>query len=117
MPEPPEGHVYVLPPIDYWTGWSTADDAVPATEYEQVKPQLVAQVKQTIDHALEQFRRRTGWEGDIREGPFVVGLPPIHGGSESDLLVAIKQDNNGMVFVWSPHELGYLADFLPERRS
>ncbi len=114
----PDGYVYVLPPIDYWTGWRSSADALPEHEFEEeVRGQQAAEVERRCEHALEQFRARTGWEGDIREGPFVSGLPPLHGGSESDLMVAVKQDNNGLTFIWSPHELSWLAEFVPEYRS
>jgi len=85
--------------------------------YEDVRTQLAAEAERVCEHALEQFRSRTGWEGDVRDGPFIAGLPPAHKGSESDLMVAVKQEENGLVFVWSPHELTWLREFAPERRS
>jgi hypothetical protein len=70
----PEGYVYVLSPINFWAGWSGRETAVPDHEAASVREQFRAQVDETLEHALEQFRRRTGWEGDVREGPNFAGF-------------------------------------------
>jgi hypothetical protein len=114
MADQPRGYVYVLSPIDFWTGWSGREIALPDDVEASVQEHLRARVDETLDHALEQFRRRTRWEGDIREGPYFAGLPPTDSQSESDLMVAVKQDNSGDVFVWSPHPLPHLDEFSPE---
>jgi hypothetical protein len=113
MADHPQGYVYVLSPIDLWTGWSDRETVVPNDVDASVREQLRKQVDATLDGALEQFRRRTRWEGDVREGPYFAALPPTDSRPESDLMVAVKQDNNGDVFVWSPHPLPHLNEFGP----
>jgi hypothetical protein len=52
--------------------------------------------------------RFLGWEGDIREGPYVSILPSYDSGSESPFLIAWKQDNNGECFIVSPYLLTWM---------
>jgi hypothetical protein len=114
MADQPRGYVYVLSPIDFWIGWSDRDTAMPDGVDASAREQLRAQLDEILDHALAQFRRRTRWEGDVRQGPYFAGLPPTDGQSDSDLMVAVKQDNHGDVFVWSPHPLPHLNEFRSE---
>jgi hypothetical protein len=105
----PDGYVYDMGPnTDRWVGWQSPTDAA-----GQGKAGFQEDWQQDIDavveHAKEQFRARTGWEGDVREGPFIAGLMPPEDGKEFTFAVAIKQDNNGWIYVWSPYELGWLA--------
>ncbi len=58
-------------------------------------------------HAL-QIARKVGWEGDIREGPFIAGLPTDKGGEDGKVMIAWKQDNNGDTFIVSPIRLKWL---------
>jgi hypothetical protein len=52
-----------------------------------------------------------GWEGDIREGPFVAVLPD-KGGVLSRVIIALKQDNDGTTFVAPRYRLPwYDSDF------
>jgi hypothetical protein len=59
---------------------------------------------------LQQFYA-AGWEGDIREGHFFAGLPVRPGEDPGEVIVGLKQDNNGTTFIWSPFELSWLADY------
>ena len=104
---PPRGYVYVMGPIDWWPGWSELDEAAAPQSPDDADART--HLERVRDHALEQFPG-TGWEGDIIAGPLFAGLPPSAGSTSSDVLVAIKQMNNGMVFVWSPRELPWLDE-------
>ena len=111
----PEGFVYELPPIDWWTGWSTIEAAIQAYEGAAEKQKEKANLERIVRHAQNQFENRTMWEGDVIQGPFLGGLPPATGDPTSDVMVALKQMNNGMVFVWSPYELLWLEAYKPGR--
>lgn len=110
MADLPAGYVYDMGPnTDRWVGWSTKDDVVShgkASLDEDWTPYIDA----AIEHATQQFRDRTGWEGDVREGPYLAGLMPHEEGEEFTFAVALKQDNNGWIYVWSPYELSWLGD-------
>ena len=100
-------YIYSIDPIDFWPGWykeadylksvDDVDDLVGNTfveEYQALK-------KRALAKALD-----AGWEGDIREGPFVAGLPSS--GGDVRVMIAWKQDNNGTTFIASPVELPQL---------
>ena len=71
----------------------------PATE--------VAQYKAFREKAFA-LGHKVGWEGDIREGPFIAGLPTNETGNDGHIMIAWKQDNNGDTFVVSPFKLPWL---------
>jgi hypothetical protein len=100
MAQLPRGFVYELSPIDEWMGWSEHEDV--AAEYRE-------ELERTREHAVEQIRSRSGWEGDISRGPLYAGVP--RDDPWSAVMVAIKQSNNGRVFIWSPVDLPWLAKF------
>lgn len=65
--------------------------------------------------AYEAFRnqayelaKKVGWEGDIREGPYIAGLPTHETADDGHIMIAWKQDNNGDTFVVSPYKLPWL---------
>ncbi len=108
-------YAYELSPIDHWGGWrrpedvyrvsSAAEGAVPwPGEHLDARgwPDLWARA--------QRVARKTGygWEGDIREGPFLTVLPPGEYG-EPLVVIAFKQDNNGMTYVVSPVPLPWLG--------
>lgn len=64
----PEGFVYEMGPhTDRWVGWMTPESAASAG-YEALGEDWSDGISQFIEHAKEQFRARTSWEGDVREG-------------------------------------------------
>lgn len=111
MPDLPEGYVYEMGPnTDRWVGWMTPETAAAAGHDDPFAEDWSSDVNEHVEHAKEQFRARSSWEGDVREGPYVSGLMPKEPGNEFQLAVALKQDNNGWIFVWSPYELPWLRD-------
>lgn len=104
--------VYELPPVDWWYGWSQLDEALPQDNGDPKSHERIrAELKRIREHAFSEFRKRTLWEGDIVTGPVFAGLPPADGNPDCDVMVAIKQRNNGTVFVWSPYELPWLSPY------
>jgi len=98
--------VYTQPPIDWWIGWMTEDEfKVQLRNHEDGDREI---------RDYEAFRskgyslaRAIDWDGDMREGPFVAGLPTGENGDEA-VMVAWKQDNNGTTFVVSPIRLPWM---------
>jgi len=100
--------LYEVGTIDFWQGW---------LDEEAYKQQL--HDMSDDDRSLEAFMvfrgrafdgaLRIGWEGDIREGPFVGALPIYESGRLSPVLMAWKQDNNGTTFAASPFPLPWLG--------
>lgn len=89
--------VYHISPIDLW------GLAIPVSS-------LVGDMRAWADGLVEIAMDDVslddiGWEGDVREGPFIFPIP-----AEVTVLHAVvwKQDNNGNTFVWSPVSLPHL---------
>jgi hypothetical protein len=99
MTSRPIGYVYELPPIDHWDGWA------------HWQPDEATRVDEAVTHALVQFRARTAWEGDFADGPLISGLPRPDGDSWTEVIVGIKQGNNGTVFLWTPYALDWLDEW------
>lgn len=101
--------VYALSPIDFWPGWmKEADYLASVKNYDDlVGDSFVDDYTILRREALDEAKR-VGWEGDIREGPFVSGLPSDLG--EIRVMMAWKQDNNGTTWIASPVELAHLKE-------
>jgi hypothetical protein len=101
---------YAIAPIYWWPGWLSEGD---------FKKQLTA-VFTTRDAACALFQyeerlkvahdlgQKVGWKGDMREGPYIAGLPPSDSGGGGDYMIAWKQDNNGDTFIVSPYRIPWL---------
>jgi len=118
--EPPEGYVYQRGPIDWWWGWSPVEDLKSQPDEEPTSPYDVPgpwhgrrqeALEAIVEHALGRIRADGRWEGDIIQGPYIAGLLSSDDGrAESEVMVALKQSNNGTVYVWSPQPLPHLED-------
>lgn len=95
-------HVYACNPIDWWQWWLSEDELVERRPAEQIKDYL-RDLKLAQEAAFQ-----IGWEGDVREGPFVCGLPGPSGAC--DFIIAWKQDNNGTTFVASRERLPWMEE-------
>ncbi|MBF0449003.1 MAG: hypothetical protein HQL67_12440 [Magnetococcales bacterium] len=123
-------YVYSTPPIDFWDGWlSFRDELAKRVVWERQNPgkssepgTLVcgadyesigkaegmgsAALEELLYRAMHIAARNHGWEGDIRDGPYIAGVP--EGEYCSSVMVAWKQDNNGTTFIGSPVRLPWL---------
>jgi hypothetical protein len=99
--------VYDCGPIDWWVGWATEKEFLAQLAALQFGEEATSAYHHRR-HAGLVLARKAGWEGDMREGPFVAGLPSEPGTFE--YLIAWKQDNNGQTFVVSPVRLPWLED-------
>lgn len=98
-------YVYRVDPIDDFHLWMSPDDLLSKFEKEDFRSRW------EYDEVLDMARagaRLIGWEGDMRDGPFVSVLPPGGSGVGSPFLIAWKQNNNGTSFVTSPYALPWL---------
>ena len=103
--------VYCLIPIDFWQGWHrpsalfrVADDIINDGIHDPDDWKRQWELAQAIATDM-------GWEGDIREGPYVTVIPDQPGNySDPPILIAWKQDNNGTTFIASPFRLPWLED-------
>ena len=104
--------VYRCEPIDFWFGWQRPGavfrpDASGGGAYFH---HLVEEWPPLWERA-KRLARSLGWEGDVREGPFVTVLPPADGAcSPSPVAIAWKQGNNGATFIATPYRLPWLDD-------
>ena len=103
--------VYQVCPIYDWSGWHDP------RELFRVRVRIFEDFglfSNQWDRAWEQaleLGKEAGWEGDIREGPFVSVLPEPPGSySAVPFLIAWKQDNNGTTFIASPYELPWILN-------
>ena len=110
-------YVYRVSPIDWWLGWSKPSEILAAfgeapyfddeTGCLTALANLANEIATWIGDALVAFKD-AGWEGDIRQGPYLAPLPFAF--DEGAYMVALKQDNNGTTFIWSPVELPWLEE-------
>lgn len=90
--------LYTLGPIDYWQGWTKLE----VGPKFKSKPRWYADM---VRRAGEVFLLKSHWEGD---GSWYMSALPDPDCSDSALILAVKQSNNGSVFVLSQMELSYL---------
>jgi hypothetical protein len=106
-------YVYYCPPIDWWVGWMTETEFLNhrmTNDYwdphiHRTNPVVTDYV--TFTTSAYQLAKEVMWEGDMRDGPYVAGLPDPDAGGWC-FVVAWKQDNNGTTFVASHRELEWL---------
>jgi hypothetical protein len=99
--------VYCVPTLDLWSGWQKSEDVFKLRVFDDG----TAHDASRCGAKFKDLAVKVGWEGDIREGPFVAVLPD-EGGVLSPVIIAWKQDNNGTTFVASRYLLPwYDSDF------
>lgn len=105
--------VYMVPPIDYWNGWTEEKEFLRSfvQEHEYELDWLAYRVKaySAFRKAALELAKRMGWEGDICSGPYVAAVPT--GDCESDFMIAWKQSSNGDTFIVSPLWLPWLEEW------
>ena len=100
-------HVHDMP-IDFWEGWLTEDQykSQLTADDDFGRASTIAEYEELRDEAFELARAK-GWEGDIRQGPFIAGIPT--GDHTTGIMIAWKQHNNGTTFIASPLKLPWLG--------
>ena len=107
-------YLYEMPPTDYFFPFKTLDEAIEALEkdpdFSNESKRLIEILMKTVEDAKSYFRKHTTWEGDGI--PYVLGLPDGEYDVFPELLIMIKQYNNGITYLYSPVELIHLSKFL-----
>jgi len=111
-------YLYHLPPIDYWFGWINLSafnmDDDPNMDNELTGAIGVCNISEShlaLIMAIAEEFKKIGWEGD---GNFMIaGLPQVDI-AESKFMIAVKQYNNGSVFLASEIRLPWL-DYHEEK--
>lgn len=109
-----EEFVYVLPPIDWWEGWTPLRTLLLERRETYLDEAGDSVVEQLVDLTIRAARIFTlnGWEGDgWPDGWYVSALPTGEVGP--DLLIAVKQRNNGTVYLLSPVPLPWIEEYQP----
>lgn len=102
--------VYSLMPIDWWNGWREPSDLFRVNVHQNPERWHDPAEWDELWAKARELARRAGWEGDIREGPYVTVVPQDPGMSAlPPVIIGWKQDNNGTTFVASPFPLPWLA--------
>lgn len=99
-------YVYRVAPIDDFHLWVSPSTIFNETGTDDFR--LLDEFNEVFDVG-KIAARFLGWEGDMREGPYVSMLPSHDSGSSSPFLIAWKQDNNGDCFIISPYLLPWIA--------
>ena len=108
-------HLYAVPPIDWWGGWTPLDeylasvpDGLNMEDSTSTCVRYTAMVCRVMDEAVDY----AGPDAvDIREGPYIAGFPQCNADYGDDVvLLAWKQDVNGTTFIASPSVLPHLHD-------
>ncbi|MET4789568.1 hypothetical protein ABIF64_001746 [Bradyrhizobium japonicum] len=100
---------YARGAIDFWTGWKTEQEFLRELQGDHDSSNAVNEYNALKVQAME-LAKKVGWEGDVRQGPFIAGLPTHETADDGHFLIAWKQDNNGDTFVVSPYRLPWLED-------
>ena len=102
--------VYSRNPIDFWRGWLTEKEYINKVidGFDVVNAFVPVVAYVAFRDAGMKLALKVGWEGDIRGEVMVSALPPLDTGSDDDVMVAWKQDNNGQTFIVSPFRLPWL---------
>ena len=103
---------YARSAIDFWPGWLSEDEFKDHLSKRYFTPDAPANAWSAYEafrYQAFELAKKVGWEGDIREGPFIAGLPTHDTGDDGHFMIAWKQDNNGDTFVVSPYKLPWIA--------
>jgi hypothetical protein len=106
------GYLYAFTtPVDWWYGWQPYTDiqhadASPFTIHSPLAPpdEMYNDTRRFYQLAQRAAKDHAGWEGDIREGPYMAGYV-IPGDPTSHVIIGWKHDNNGDTFIASPVQL------------
>ncbi len=102
--------VYCVEPIDIWLGWNDEEQFKASVDRwctPESRDPFWALYEAFRDQSME-IARGLGWRGDVREGPFIAGVPTFEIRNTSFFMVAWKQDDDGLTFIASPVRLPWL---------
>ena len=97
-------YTYALGPIDYWEGWWSSVEDMMTAPYHDVAYWGPDTVRERV-WAAEDAARAAGWEGDGKARVTVIPMQDV----VCEIVIAIKQANNGTTFIVSPVEMPWLG--------
>jgi hypothetical protein len=98
--------LYVLSPIDDWSGWTVVDDHMATLDDRDAEIFL-----ETFTPAKNAIEAHGWFEHDTHTYPwFIAPLPSTDGDGYCEWMVATKITNNGTTFLVSPYRLPWLGD-------
>lgn len=103
-------YVYTVGPIDHWPGWLTGKQLGKALRRERLVLQGKAYSRHAVQLMENLFRKAfvtAGWEGD---GTVCYTVLPRPDYCDTIVIGAVKQGNNGSVFIASQIALLFLDD-------
>ena len=104
--------VYGMEPLDCWDGWTLATDYkfAPSVYFPDLScgHWLTKKEFDAVYSEAQILAKMEGWDGEVRDGPYISGIPAFPGDGCPQFLIGWKQDNNGTTFVASPIPLKWL---------
>lgn len=93
--------VYSIGIIDHWNGWQNPKRVFRAASKDTEDGRTWADWEKLWTEA-QWLAGRLGWEGDVRQGPYVAVVPNRPDEFwECSVIIGWKQDNNGSTFIAS----------------
>lgn len=98
--------VYKRTAIDFWDGWFSENEYLDRADAHSAE--FAYQLQKQLGF---MGAKKLGWDGDVREGPFVAGLPTDKTAKDGHVVMAWKQDNNGDTYIVSPFKMPWLEGY------
>ena len=99
-------YCYAIGPIDDWELATELDDFLDTIGHGAYWDRV-----EMLYSMAKLLARKHGWEGDMSQGPYVIGIPPADGQPNFVPIFVWKQGNNGTTFVVSPYSLPWLSGY------
>jgi hypothetical protein len=98
-------YVYQLAPINLWGGWSKPENVISDDPHDADR--IHRAEFETFFERAKVVAQRIGWEGDMRQGPYVSGLADPTA-AQHLFMIGWKQGSSGTTFIASPVPLVHL---------
>ena len=104
-------HIYTLPPIDYFEAFLPAEDYVARVRESDGDSQAAA-AQAYVDRCVAVLEGETYYvQSDHASGPWISALPDDQF-ADPRIMVAVKGQNNGSVYLAAPYALPWLSEYL-----
>jgi hypothetical protein len=103
-------YIYEMPPVEHFEGMQKTKKVIRKLSKSHDDIDTLTEFLALIKDAMILFRKKTSWEGDVKQSRCFSIPDPDYAGSK--FAIVIKQDNNGTTFLCSPVVIGYLQEYL-----
>lgn len=93
-------YIYHVQIIDHWVGWHSMFNELDSVQ--RIYP-LDSNLFSNITEFFYKLSKHSDWEGDLRDGTELYVFPH----ENVDLVIGLKQDNNGFTFIGSSAPLDF----------